>query len=66
MKGTLLNITKIRCEQRCLGVFGVQGIYLKFEGCNLLTTETLSDCFVFYFQPYLGKIPILTHIFQIG
>ena len=57
LKGTLLNITKIRCEHRCLGVFRVQGtrIYLKFEGCNLLTTETLSDCFVFLFSTLVGE-----------
>ena len=47
---------------------------LKLRGENLLSTADVSKLgggfryffYFFYFHPYLGKIPILTNIFQLG
>jgi len=44
-----------------------EGETLSFEQCHQKDDESwvvVSN--IFYFHPYLGKIPILTNIFQLG
>ena len=58
----------------CVGLFGLSwGWYHFTESAHVVANITMSDnqhrwlvSNIFYFHPYLGKIPILTNIFQRG
>ena len=44
---------------------GWQLFFVKFAGCTIKISRWWFSN-IFYFHPYLGKIPILTNIFQMG
>ena len=58
-----VGVAIAEAEERVFG-FLWEMVSERIQGCQMTSKVVVLD--IFCFHPYLGKIPILTHIFQMG